>query len=233
MRRTITRGLLLIAFACELGSEYVAAQRMACTAIRPGDTAAAAAARITGDSRNVYGARFQIIDPAAGAIVPKSAYDRIHAGWHACVVDAPAVPRDATPLVLLGVIVIASAVLWTSFEEYLRRRQTTIDAMTRFGEQFVREFERPLLQPPRDSHPIRSRVIARPDSRRLDILLAPGDRRRYPNLVDHKDNVTYDINRVLHIVRDQSFVCAPPHAEGGWVVIPFQFHDGWKEEGGS
>jgi hypothetical protein len=57
----------------------------------------------------------------------------------------------------------------------------------------------------------------------LEILLAPGDGRRYPNLADHKANFAYDVFRVLQLLRDQPFACAPPYAHGGWVVVPFHF----------
>jgi hypothetical protein len=61
------------------------AQQLVCQPIRRGESAAAAARRVTGDSRNTYRASFQIMN-AASRFVPKSQYERIRAGWRACVV---------------------------------------------------------------------------------------------------------------------------------------------------
>ena len=58
-----------------------------CHAIRRGESAAQAARRTTGNGRNAYQAWFQIMN-ASSRFVPKSQYDRIHAGWRACVVPA-------------------------------------------------------------------------------------------------------------------------------------------------
>lgn len=56
-----------------------------CHPIRRGESAAQAARRTTGNGRNAYQAWFQIMN-ASSRFVPKSQYDRIHAGWRACVV---------------------------------------------------------------------------------------------------------------------------------------------------
>ena len=58
-----------------------------CHVIRRGESAAQAARRTTGNGRNAYQAWFQIMN-ASSRFVPKSQYDRIHAGWRACVVPA-------------------------------------------------------------------------------------------------------------------------------------------------
>jgi hypothetical protein len=63
------------------------AQSPVCHAIRPGESAAQAARRTTGNGRNAYQAWFQIMN-ASSRFIPKSQYDRIHAGWRACVVPA-------------------------------------------------------------------------------------------------------------------------------------------------
>src|SRR5436190_23347773 len=63
------------------------AQLPVCHAIRRGESAAQAARRTTGNGRNAYQAWFQIVN-ASPRFVPKSQYDRIHAGWRACVVAA-------------------------------------------------------------------------------------------------------------------------------------------------
>jgi len=63
------------------------AQSPVCHAIRRGESAAQAARRTTGNGRNAYQTWFQIMN-ASSRFVPKSQYDRIHAGWLACVVPA-------------------------------------------------------------------------------------------------------------------------------------------------
>src|SRR5580765_2380809 len=63
------------------------AQLPVCHAIRRGESAAQAARRTTGNGRNAYQTWFQIMN-ASSRFVPKSQYDRIHAGWRACVVPA-------------------------------------------------------------------------------------------------------------------------------------------------
>jgi hypothetical protein len=63
---------------------------------------------------------------------------------------------------------------------------------------------------------------ARPEHGRLEVLLAPNGGRRYPNLSDHRLNLTYDIERVLTTMNDPAFVCGELRARGRWVVVPFQ-----------
>jgi hypothetical protein len=70
---------------------------------------------------------------------------------------------------------------------------------------------------------VRAQLRLRPRRSRLEILLAPGNGRRYPNLSDHKKNVEYDVARVVHALADQSFVNGTPYTQAGWVVVPFQF----------
>src|SRR6188508_1854197 len=66
---------------------YAFAQSPVCHPIRRGESAAEAARRTTGNGRNAYQAWFQIMD-ASSRFVPKSQYDRVHAGWRACVMPA-------------------------------------------------------------------------------------------------------------------------------------------------
>jgi hypothetical protein len=68
------------------------AQGLVCQAIRVGESAPQAARRMTGDSRNTYKASFQIMN-AASKFIPKSQYDRIRAGWQACVIKPAVVER--------------------------------------------------------------------------------------------------------------------------------------------
>jgi hypothetical protein len=151
-----------------------------------------------------------------------------HSAWR----HGLAIGDTRVTFVLLCVtLVVAAAAVYTGFLAYFTERQLTIDEMTRFGDRFVREFERPLIQPVPEAHRIRARLRASPERKRLDILLAPSDRGRYPNLSDHKENLAYDIVRVVQLLGDQSFVSGPFYGEGDWVVVPFQFK-GWSKQAG-
>jgi hypothetical protein len=241
----MARGALLVVLALAAGSSRADAQRLTCFTIRPGDTVARMAIRLTGAAESRHRTWFQIIDPATRRVIAKSQYDRVQAGWRACVAQEtrairstaivrPAAASTATSAIfsMIGdagvapalwvVAVVAAACLWTAGDRYLAERRRTMAAMRRFGSAFVREFERPLLQPAAPP-PIRARLRARPERSRVEVLLAPGSGRRYPNLTDHKANLAYDIARVMQAFRDQPFRCAPPYAEGQWVVVPFRF----------
>ena len=235
------------------------AQRLACAAIRPGETAATVAKRVTGDARNRYESWFQILDPTTSKFVGKAHYDHIRAGWQACVVHEPATTSarrglagtpvavriqgafdtlaraigglDSTFVVWIA-LVIAIALASSGVDEYATDRQRMLEAMHRFGESFIREFERPLIEQDDARDPIESRLRASAHRRRLEILLAPRGGKRYPNLSDHRKNVEYDVTRVLQRLRDQPFVCSPLYAQGRWVVVPFQFQVSSRQAGG-
>src|SRR5262249_11274127 len=64
------------------------AQSLVCQPIRRGESAGQAARRVTGNSRNMYSASFQIMNDSS-RFVPKSQYDRLGTGWRACVVRLP------------------------------------------------------------------------------------------------------------------------------------------------
>ena len=70
-----------------------------------------------------------------------------------------------------------------------------------------------------------------PHRARLDILIAPGGGRHYPNLADHRKNVEYDVERITQCLRDETFLGGPIYAQGPWVVIPFQLKAEAKMEG--
>jgi hypothetical protein len=137
-----------------------------------------------------------------------------------------------SPILVFGLLAAAVAFLWSGCDEYFRERRKRLRLMQVFGERFVREFERPLLERRVGPAPVRARLHAHPGSGRLDVWLAPNAGRRYPNLSDHKDNVDYDIARVSQLLQDPSFVCATPYAQAGWVVIPFQFQHRPGQAGG-
>jgi hypothetical protein len=261
------------------------AQSPVCHAIRRGESAAQAARRMTGNGRNAYQTWFQIMN-ASSRFVPKSQYDRIHAGWRACVVPAipslssnanhveepeaanvsraaggPEVPQElAAPTTLASAdpggrlqstasdvvrwlggldltmlwLCAAVVVLWLGWliaDDYLTRRETASIIVRYFVDRFVDEFERPLVRYDVEQRPVRSRLRRGARVRRFDILLAPAEGRRYPNLLDHKKNVEYDVARVMYALGDDSFVSGALYTQAGWTVVPFQFRAGPKPSG--
>lgn len=214
-------------------STPLSAQEWACYPIEAGDTAAYVAARIAGSADARHQPWFQIVDPARSGFVDKTRYDHILPGWRACVLRAPvaveradiaATPvRNLNPLWLAAILMLLAPFAVYAVDRYLQHRQAVIDAMTRFGEAFVREFERPLIESRAPARALRSRLRFRPHQAQVQVLLAPAGARSYPNLADHRKNVAYDTERVLQALRHPPFVSGPPHQDGDWVVIPFQF----------
>jgi hypothetical protein len=280
-----------------LGPTAVSAQSLVCREIRRGESATDVARRLTGNSRNSYQAWFQIKN-ASSRSVPKSQYDRVRAGWRACIpmrtlvptpprvttvqavdvqpsetaslsastpepLQAPAVadvPRTAVDqktaaeltwfrapralavalgvfarsdltFVWLGAAIVVPWFGWRVLDDHLARRRTTTIVMRHFADRFVHEFERPLVRYEAGERPLKSRLRCGLRQGRFDILLAPGDGRRYPNLSDHKKNVEYDVARVQQALADASFVSGPLYAQAGWVVVPFQFKAGPNQSG--
>jgi len=132
--------------------------------------------------------------------------------------------------VWIGAAVILPLFGWRLFDDYIGRRNTVSIVMKHFAHRFVREFERPLIQQ-LEERPLRARLRLRPGRARLEILLAPGQGRRYPNLSDHKKNVEYDVVRIHRLLADDSFVRDPLYTQAGWVVVPFRLEAGQKHTG--
>jgi hypothetical protein len=226
------------------------AQTLACYPIRSGDTAARLARQLTGNADNRHQPWFEIVEPLSETVISKRNYSLIQAGWHVCVAteqirgfSVPSLYRaTATAGVLtsrglapqpstidwrilwwpvLLVVTLTGALTWVSTSRYLDRRQLLVVYMTAFGRRFVHEFERPLCRTRPAGAASRSRLRLVPRRRRLEILLAPAAGRTYPNLVDHRMNVEYDVDRIVTILADGRFVNAPLYSEGEWVVIPF------------
>ena len=238
----------------------VLAQPFFCAPIRPGETAPQVARRITGEANGARESWFQIVDPATSRFVPKARYGSVRAGWHACVATglpavAPPISSDASSswtdhlqtayddvirlvqspdsdlglwVVLLALIAIATH----SADHYFKDREQVLKAMQQFSRKFVREFERPLVSGDLSVPPIQSRLRFAPHASRLDILIAPGAGRRYPNLTDHRNNVEYDLTRVLNVLRDEPFVNGRPYMDGPWVVLPFSMKPAITQAGG-
>jgi hypothetical protein len=228
---------------------------LTCYPIRPGDTAAGLAHRFTGNAHNRYQPWFQIVNPATATFVSKSRYGAIQSGWHVCVATEMLRYGSArrqyhvvssTPLMWPQTAVtqqrtaIDPSVLWWAaglfvsglvlahvlIRRYIRERRASLDIMRGFGDKFISEFERPLFRRSADVSPIKSRLRFAPARHRLEVLLAPAAGRTYPNLLDHRKNVEYDVERVLRLLRDEPFVHGPLYAKGPWVVIPFRFETG-------
>jgi len=253
-----TRWLLLAVVALAAAHDTLA-QPLYCTPIRPGETAPQVAMRITGEASGAREPWFQIVDPATSRFVPKPRYAYVRAGWQACVAAGLPVPvappadsnasgwarhlRTAyddvarliqSPdsdlglwLVLLALIAIATH----SADHYFRDREQVLKTMQRFSQKFVREFERPLAAGDLSVRPIQSKLRLAPHASRLDILIAPGTGRRYPNLTDHRHNVDYDLRRVLDLLRDEPFVNGRPYMDGRWVVLPFSLKPAIRQAG--
>jgi len=244
--------VLLSTIALLLTTESASGQSLVCRTIRRGDTASALAQNLTGRASNRYQPWFRVvIDPASPAVFPKHRYDRIPAGWQACVPAAYALhrtpsvaalplptepaapPRDmARALALLCLGAAASgAAIGLGLESVKRigmKRRALTREMRRFGDVFVTNFEQSLMIDGVAAPPVRARLRCVPGDRRVDILLAPAPGRRYPNLVDHRRNVEYDVDRIVRGLTHFAFVPKPLHAEGQWVVIPFRFEPGLK-----
>ena len=181
-----------------------------------------------------WGRPADVFPPQVDQLVVGVRDGRIDAAFRAVVYPVILWARDSGfALLLWPSVAVAVVVLWMLVDEYFTARRQMLDAMRRFAERFVREFERPLLQSPADPRPIRARLRASPDRGRLEILLAPAGSHRYPNLTDHKRNVTYDVDRVVQLLNARSFVGAAPFAQGAWVVVSFQFHGDTHQTGGS
>jgi hypothetical protein len=128
-------------------------------------------------------------------------------------------------LLLLGAAAFGTVIGfgWQRVEQFLARREAVMREMEGFAYEFLKDFARSLLVEGVITHPIRARLRCAPRDGRLEILVAPAAGRRYPNLDDHRKNVEYDIDRITQGLGHHAFVRSPLHAEGPWVVIPFQF----------
>ena len=208
------------------------AQQWVCYPFAAGETAAGAALRLAGDASARHSERFQILDPSASRFVAKSRYARIRPGWVACTVGdsapvrlalAPKAVGDRWPDPLWSVpilLLLMSGAVLEGDRRWRRRRLSIID-MTQFGQSVIREFERPLVQSRDPSPALKSRLRCKPYRRHLEVLLAPAVGRSYPNLSDHRKNMEYDMERVLHALGDTPFVADSIRQRGEWVVLSF------------
>jgi hypothetical protein len=82
--------LLLTAAPVDAG-----ARGFACSNVRPGDTAARLALRLTNSADNRHAPWFQSLDPATSRFVAKIAYLSIYPGWKVCIARRIRKPLDA------------------------------------------------------------------------------------------------------------------------------------------
>jgi hypothetical protein len=226
--------IVLALAAAPLGAE---GRQFVCWPIVRGDTAISVARRLTGNAAAAYSEWFQIRDPARRIFVPKSHYERLSTSWQACVprelVREAAVrrvsdgrlqgssPYDVTLAWQVGLAV--SLLLLTGSMVFRSMTDRPIPpAMQEAGEQFVRAFAQPLIDPSSGTAPIRARLRFVRRAGQLEICLAPQAGRRYPNLLDHKQNVEYDVNRVVQLLSMDVVVSDRLRAEGPWVVVPLR-----------
>src|SRR5688572_13002451 len=81
------------------------------------------------------------------SLIPVLVYSAVAGDWRA-------VGNHDVTLVVLA-LTAAGVLVWLGLDdEYLAEREVTVAAMQRFGQTFVREFERPLIQPDRAERPI-------------------------------------------------------------------------------
>ena len=125
----------------------------------------------------------------------------------------------AVDVVLWIGLVLAVALIVSGLYDYVSADAAPLRS---FGERFVREFARPLVRVHPSEPVVEARLRVRPHRAEVDVLLAPRGGRPYPNLVDHRQNVEYDVERVLQVLKDQRFVRGPLYAQGRWVVVPLQ-----------
>ena len=137
----------------------------------------------------------------------------------------------ADDVVLWVGLVLALALIASGLHDYLSDR--TAEPLQRFGQRFVHEFARPLVRVRPREPVVDARLRVRPYRRQVEVLLAPRGGRPYPNLVDHKQNVEYDVERVLRVLADHRFVAGPLYAQGRWVVVPLHLQDKPKQAGGT
>ena len=120
----------------------------------------------------------------------------------------------------LSVLLLIGAVVADSLA-----RRPIPPVMQRAGEAFVIAFARPLTDSSSSGPPIQARLRFVRRAQQLEISIAPGAGRRYPNLVDHKRNVEYDVNRVMRGLGTHFVVSDRLRAEGKWVIVPIRLAD--------
>lgn len=124
----------------------------------------------------------------------------------------------------IGAAVLVMLAMTAAVAGSLARRPIPAQ-MQRAGEAFVTAFARPLVDPSSTVPPIRTRLRFVRRRQQLEVSIAPGPGRRYPNLADHKKNLEYDVNRVMRVLGKQIALGDQIRASGKWVVVPIRLAD--------
>ena len=135
-------------------------------------------------------------------------------------------PSDGSPpgvafIATIGSAVVAMLLIGAAFGDAFTARPIPA-GLQRAGEEFVVAFARPLIDSSSSDPPIQARLRFNPRAQQLEISIAPGDGRKYPNLGDHKRNVEYDVKRVMRIVGTHVVMSGRLRAKGRWVVVPIR-----------
>jgi hypothetical protein len=134
-------------------------------------------------------------------------------------------PRDRIFLVAeSGTVALLMLLICAEARRSLVRRPIP-PVLQHAGQEFVAAFARPLIDSSSAQPPVRTRLRFRRHAQKLEISIAPGTGRRYPNLVDHKRNVEYDVSRVMQGLGPQFVVGGRLRASGKWVVVPIRLAD--------
>jgi hypothetical protein len=147
----------------------------------------------------------------------------------ASAVRPAATQYDISFAVTFGAAVSLMLLMISALSSYAAGRPMP-PALQRAGEDFLRAFATPLVDPTSAVPPIAGHLRFIRRKQRLEICIAPHGGRRYPNLADHKTNVVYDVHRVIGIIGADRIVWDRLHAEGAWVVVSIRLA-GPKEAG--
>jgi hypothetical protein len=219
------------------------AQSLVCSPVYADETGPAVAFRLTGDPDNLYQPWFRFAD-ATGRLVPQSQHTQMRADWQVCLARDITRATDTLPVIVsdgrrsdievavrIGLAVFLILLPWALLAEHLRQTRPVPIPMRHHAHRFIDAFARPLLLQSSTDAPIRSRPRYQPARREVEILIAPGAGRRYPNLSDHRGNVEYDVRRVLCLLENCLVVSRPLRVEGQWVVISVRSNADVKEAG--
>ena len=122
----------------------------------------------------------------------------------------------------LALLAMTPVMAWGIFQTVADRFGVVARTLETFAADFIREFERPLIDERTRQPALHSEIRVSPRTRSMEVLLAPACGRRYPNLEDHRSNVDYDTHRVLTLLDDRRFSCGPIRSKGPWVAFPFR-----------
>ena len=161
------------------------------------------------------------------AIVPESPTITSAPLALASALPAPTLPHGSHGDFVFTATMVSAAVLMVLIYAAvdLRMPEPLPPAIQHAGEQFVIAFARPLIDPSSGVPPIQARLRFIRRVQQLDDCIAPGAGRRYPNLVDHKRNVEYNVDRVMRTLGNHVVMSDRLRAAGKWVIVPIRLAD--------